>query len=494
MTRPTLMALMFGLSAFAPIVLAQGNGASWGGANQVQCDEMWKQAASLTTSQWAWMNKNCYWQGNASQKPTTTGSSNAGQREQLVERDQAWQRDHDAKVRGAQERLNSITSGLNQRTNAFTNATNQIVEVIQQNQRERDARRELERLEEEVQEHQAEMERLLQEVPSSQPIINNVPAPTVDPYALQRAQEEAARRLQQQQEKEARSIQSDACKTLIEAAALAGGSVDLGGDNACSRDINTDLGPNSTYVTTGGSSPFAKPRYNPAIDGSDVPSSIDFRNPGSSALDQLTSSTIPPANGPGTDGTQSGVDANPSGDALYRLIQTIPITDNSSTNPPTPEEASSTSRPSNQPALSRLTNQIISTIKEKGPEFAYDKAGEKLAEKVYEDPATKGIGKLLEDALTGPSAGSEEKPGFFKQKGIDFLADTIFDKMDELRHRITTDQAKVDETPNGEQLRDLLWSMDPTNLRKGIYSYPKEMLDKLNGLLDAALGREKQEK
>jgi hypothetical protein len=62
-------------------------------------------------------------------------------------------------------------------------------------------------------------------------------------------------RAQQEREAKARQLQSDACKTLIEAAALTGQSVDLGGDNACSRDLNTVLVPMSTYGKSDGSTP-----------------------------------------------------------------------------------------------------------------------------------------------------------------------------------------------------------------------------------------------
>ena len=317
-----------------------------------------------------------------------------------------------------------------------------------------------------------------------------VSAPENTAIREERAAERERQRAQAEREAKAHQIQSEACKILIEAAALAGQSVDLGGDNACSQDINAQLGPDSTYVTVGGPAPRGVRSQDPVLDGSTIPTAVDFRQPGN-ALDQLTSSLLQPS-GPtgGAQGQTSGQDSN-SGGALNQLTQDI-ATSNHPDPPlsPAPDPAAG-ANPSSPSALSQLTSQITTVIKEKGPEIIYDKAGEKLADGVYQDSSKSGVATLLQQALSGPSSAGE--PGIIREKASELFADKLFDKMDELRHQLTTDQHKVDETPYGQQLRDLLWSMDPANLRKGIYTYPRDILEKLNNLLDTVLGLEKNE-
>ena len=156
------------------------------------------------------------------------------------------------------------------------------------------------------------------------------------------AQQEAADRQRQAEEWqakmrsfEAERIQSEACTTLIEAARLTGGSVDLGGDNACARAIEAELGPLSTYGAARGGNPGQPRPNNILLDGSNIPRQIDFGTqgtgsqsqnaldsltdaaspssnssapPGSGALDQLTGATTPGGGGSNSNNRNSALD------------------------------------------------------------------------------------------------------------------------------------------------------------------------------------------
>lgn len=322
----------------------------------------------------------------------------------------------------------------------------------------------------------------------------------------------------------------DSCRILIESARLTGGSVDLGGGNACAQIVQAELVPLATYGPSAGRAAVQTRGSDPQLDGADIPSSIDFSAPdgpgselskltdsaspnqtgtsGTSAMDDLISAATP-ANSGGTaalnpdaqssnassmsDLTKAATTAAPQaptasapdqGAGAPTLSQSpTPLLDT-----PDADQSSGGADPKVQNPLLRLIDwgaSKIGTAKEKLPDFAYDQVGDAISGKIYEDPSEKGLAKLLEDALTSPPPDNE--PGVLKQLGAGFFAGAFFDKMTELRHRITTNQQEVDNTPYGKELRDMLWSMDPANLRKGIYGYSQDMLEKLNKLLDAAL-------
>jgi hypothetical protein len=124
--------------------------------------------------------------------------------------------------------------------------------------------------------------------------------------AAEQAGERERQRIQDNREAKARQIESEACKTLIEAAALAGQSVDLAANNACSQQIDAMLDQNSRYVPVTGPTPRATPRQDTLLDGSNIPNQSDFRSSGTgvsaaspTALDNLTAAASPTAP-PGT--------------------------------------------------------------------------------------------------------------------------------------------------------------------------------------------------
>src|ERR1035441_5986896 len=59
------------------------------------------------------------------------------QRQEQQRARQEWQNEHDAKVRAAQQRLESIQNATTQRTNAINSAANQLIAIIEQREQER---------------------------------------------------------------------------------------------------------------------------------------------------------------------------------------------------------------------------------------------------------------------------------------------------------------------------------------------------------------------
>ena len=115
--------------------------------------------------------------------------------------------------------------------------------------------------------------------------------------AQKQALEEQQREMEAAKERE-RQLNDSACQLLIESRALLGETVDLACDNACSRITDAILNDMAKYgpVKAGGANQSA-PSNEPVIDGSKIPSTIDFRQPPASntpdPLTQLLNSISP---------------------------------------------------------------------------------------------------------------------------------------------------------------------------------------------------------
>jgi hypothetical protein len=316
-------------------------------------------------------------------------------------------------------------------------------------------------------------------------------------------QEERERQLAEERQEDAEQALDESCRLLIEAAAQTGGQVDLAGDNACSRPINAWLERNTRYSGGGRRSP-TRPIDEPVIDGSQVPSLIDFTP--SHALEELVestaadSSTVPPNEDaldellssffPADENPSSSTQAPEDPGSPVQIAEPAPEFETSTdsgeqSNGDGGDGASADDTPAGNPsALSILVGSATST------ETIYDKVGEALASELYEDPVQRRLAELFAGAV-----GSTPNFKPVVDHAADLGAGMLLDKLDDLRHRAMTDPHAFDGIANGEQIRDLLWSMDPSNLRKGIYSYPSDMIDKLNTLFDSVGrgdGEEKQ--
>jgi hypothetical protein len=92
----------------------------------------------------------------------------------------------------------------------------------------------------------------------------------------QREIEAEEQRLVEEAKKE-QQMNDDACQLLVQSRAMLGQTVDLAGDNACSRITDAILKSMATYHSVGGRrTPQRSPNPEPVIDGSNIPSTIDF--------------------------------------------------------------------------------------------------------------------------------------------------------------------------------------------------------------------------
>jgi hypothetical protein len=108
------------------------------------------------------------------------------------------------------------------------------------------------------------------------------------------------------------SDQIAACQQLVQAAALAGGNVDLGGDNACSAIINSQLNQDSGYIPVGGGRPSSSPSpLDALLDGAGIPDSITFSGSGggSSSASNGPQASVQPGPVAGTDAMPPGTSA-----------------------------------------------------------------------------------------------------------------------------------------------------------------------------------------
>lgn len=322
-------------------------------------------------------------------------------------------------------------------------------------------------------------------IPDSPPRDNHYDAPSVrqgpSEYELALLEEELAtarmREAERQQQAEAQQAADEACRILIEAAALSGGQVDLAADNACSRPIDEMLNGTTTY-SRGGSVRAPSRARETVIDGSNIPDEIDFKGGDRTALDQLADATINDWVPRGGDDTEL---AQPSG-ALERLTSSLapaPRTSPSADSSALEELAGGGDSQRSGSALSDLVDSTLGDL----PERFADAAGEHLEGQLFEDPVRKGITTMLKEVL----AEKPGKPGAIANAAGGALAGLVLDKLEQLRRDVMTNPNAYNDTPYGSEMRDLVQSMDPSNLRNGIYTYPKEMLDRLNKLLDAGM-------
>jgi hypothetical protein len=150
------------------------------------------------------------------------------QEQQQAQRE--WQKEHDAKVRAAQERIESITNATAARENAINGAANQIIAVIQQQEEERQARRDLEQIQEEQEEHETEQRQTEDELAKQQRELDAfhqssvamTPSDSRSPIltsAIRESLEQAAER-----ERQRARVQREAEQLAEEAQKLASGS------------------------------------------------------------------------------------------------------------------------------------------------------------------------------------------------------------------------------------------------------------------------------
>jgi hypothetical protein len=291
---------------------------------------------------------------------------------------------------------------------------------------------------------------------------------------------EAARRLEEQRNRDAANLLSDANNLLqstdpgVDCAALMS-TYYSGKAPALPSQCMSDVERMSVYAPGSPQQIAAIVSPEPIIDGSKIPSVISF----SPALQELTSQTAGPS---------AGSDASNSV-PLHSLESQIQSTDDGST-PATPLSAADGTTPQSEDqaegpsALDHLRDTAASTLHtaselvQSGIEYAKEELPGKALEMLDEnhrvfipDPAAEASSSLIE-SYGLPSAIS------------DIVGDQLVNRLGSTLQDLRTDWNQVNADPNGRDGLDFSKAQDPSKIYQ-LYDYPTGILK----VLDNKLGK-----